>query len=252
MEDQGIAAPQADAPVSTVPPVVDTKPDASAAPESTEHEAPKGPQETPKWATSRIGELTRKEAQARTREIAAREEVKHWREIAERGGQQQQPGQQQPQQTTNARSEPQQQFDPNEWMNQATEVAKFNLRCDAVAEKGKAIEGFDRSLSTLQMAGLVTPENLPVILDASDAPEKVLHHLGSNPDLAVEILAMSPVRMAKAITKLEQSLTEQPAVSSAPNPLRPVKSGVTGSGPRMGSREWFEAETKRDAERRKR
>lgn len=230
---QGSVAPEATAPAT----VVDTQaPDSAAEGDAGELASPKPERsEVPRSVINRIGHLTRKN------ETAIREAAQ-WKERAE-SLERQYAGQQQPQQR-----EPQ--FDPQKVMAEARQAAAFDLRCNAVAEKGKTVPGFTDALSNLGMIGL-DQAGLEVLIDSDDAP-KVIAHLGQHLDEAAEIFAKPPAQMARAIAKLEQSLTQQPAVSNAPKPLQAERGGGTGSGPRVGTPQWFEARNKADAERRKR
>lgn len=62
----------------------------------------------------------------------------------------------------------------------------------------------------------------------SEVGPQVLYHLAQNPDEAERIAALSPVRQVAELGKLETKLSKPaPAVSKAPAPISPVKSGRT-------------------------
>jgi hypothetical protein len=234
---EGTGAPEA--PAQDIP-AVDTQATDSAPEENAGEQAspPRERSEVPKSVISRIGHLTRKNE-------AAIREAAQWRERAEAlerqyAGQQ---GQQQPQQPQSR--EPQ--VDPQQIFAKAREAAAFDLRCNAVAEKGKAIPGFDTALTNLGMIGLDN-ESLAVIVDADDAP-KLIAHLGQNLDEAAEIFALSPAAMARRLAKLETTLNAPPAVSTAPNPLNPVRSKSSSSDPKPGEPGWAKWRNKQLAER---
>lgn len=227
-----------EAPAESAP--VDTQVRDSAPLENAEQQSEPTP--PPKDGTrslvSRVGHVTRQKE-------AAIREAAQWRERAE-ALERQYAGNGQQQQAPQRES----QFDPAQVMAQAKQAAAFDLKCNAVAEKGKAIPGFNDALSSLAALGL-DQASLEVLIDSDDAP-KVIAHLGTHLDEAAEILSKSPAAMARALAKLEHTLTQQPAVSNAPNPLKAVRSGGSVSGPAVGTKAWFDAQNKADAERRKR
>jgi hypothetical protein len=70
------------------------------------------------------------------------------------------------------------------------------------------------------------------ILD-SDDPAALLHHLGTNADLAADLVGLTPTQVARRIAKLEIELKQpkEPKQSTAPKPITPVRSAAdTGSG----------------------
>jgi hypothetical protein len=114
---------------------------------------------------------------------------------------------------------------------------KLNSRADATLKAGKAIEGFSEALETLRDEiafaddkGRVTPF-FEALLDA-DAPAKVIHYLGTNPDEAAEFEGLSPAQIGRRIAKLEAKLDGDAKIktSSAPVPLKPVRGAAPDSG----------------------
>lgn len=109
---------------------------------------------------------------------------------------------------------------------------KFNARCDEVAGAGQKEFGtkWATSLEALRDVGAIS-DDLSFLQDALDteAPEKVLHHLGQNPDEAERLLTLSPNRRAVALDRLATQLNvEKPRaarpISKVPPPITPVGS----------------------------
>ena len=234
---QAPATPEVAAPAS---PVVENSSDSASTESSGTEAQPAKPEKD--WRDQRISALTRNVRERDRKLDEFRAKVAQFES-------------QRPQQQPDPQRSQSQQVDPQRMMNEATRVAQFNVRADQVYAQGKTLPGFESGLAQLRDLGLLTADLLPTVLDAADddpaMAAKVLNHLGSNPSEADEILSLPPLKMARAIAKLEQKLTSQPAVSNAPKPLRPERGGGT-SDPPIGSRAWFDAENKRDAERRKR
>lgn len=107
---------------------------------------------------------------------------------------------------------------------------KFNAKCDEVADIGQKAFGakWAASLEALRDVGVIS-DDLSFLQDAleTEAPEKVLFHLGQNPDEAERLLTLSPTRRAVALDRLAVQLsTEKPKapkpVSKVPAPIAPV------------------------------
>jgi hypothetical protein len=106
----------------------------------------------------------------------------------------------------------------------------FNATCNKIYERGiKAIPGFEKAVSNLQMIG-VSRDCLELIAD-SDEPTKLLAHFGSDIDAAEELLSMTPTKMAKEIAKAEIKLSNtKKQISNAPTPIKSIASTGTKSG----------------------
>ena len=92
------------------------------------------------------------------------------------------------------------------------EYPDFTERCNALADMGAA-----ENKTFLAAIGEL------------DAGHKVVAELANDPAEATRILALSPVKMALALAKLEDSLARKPApapkpVSAAPAPIKPIAS----------------------------
>lgn len=109
----------------------------------------------------------------------------------------------------------------------------LNKRAAEVLAAGKKVEGFSDALDALR-------EEIPFIdrhkrptpffeaLLETDAPAKLIHHLGTNPDLAAEFEGLSLSQIGRRLAKLEDQLKQEGTVKSskAPAPIEPIK----GSG----------------------
>lgn len=183
--------------------------------ESAEDRAKKEP-----WFQKRIGELTREKYEARrAAEDAQRdaEQVRQYLAQIQQGDQTQQPA-------VDVRTLAQQEA--------ARMIAeqRFNESCNKVyAEGAKEFDDFDASIRNLQMVGV--NRDFLELAATSDAGHKLLHHLGSDLDEAARILALSPVQMAREMTKLELKLGQPVAkpVSNAPAPITPIAGAKGGS-----------------------
>lgn len=206
----------------------DTEQAQTPAPDSTESgteqtaQETEPPQEAPKpktdWAQRRIDQLTREKYEERRQREA----------LATQLAQYQQPADQQ-------QSEPQ---DIDKLVEQrASEklAAKtFNDACNRVFEAGvKENPDFERNLRTLQSVGEIGRDFLELVTEMDDG-HRVLSHLGANPEEAEQILSLPPLKQARALAKLEVSLskaTPAPPVSKAPAPISPVGSKAAPVAP---------------------
>lgn len=136
-------------------------------------------------------------------------------------------------------------------------LAKEIARIERVTEKansiakdgGKRFSDFQSALQTVNReAGALfdqygRPTGLgEAVLDADD-PAALLHHLGSDPDLAAEFADLTPTQQARRLTRLEIELSKpkEPTRSSAPKPITPVKSKASTDGlaDELTTEEWI-------------
>lgn len=121
-----------------------------------------------------------------------------------------------------------------------TETQRVNDRCNEIAKQGaKEFKGeFDKALAEV---GSITPlfdakgkpQPLMQAILETDEPHKVLHYLGTNPDVAEELADMSPMRAARKLGQIERDMAAkpEPKPSNAPKPLQPVKAAAAGGSP---------------------
>jgi hypothetical protein len=185
--------------------------------EAQETEAKKSP-----WYQKRIGELTRDKYESkRNADTQAHENAQLRDQLA--------------------RMQQGEQFDeqPEDRQTQVNREAQrlnaeqsFNDTCNRVYAAGKAeFPNFDQAVANLQMVG-VNRDFLEQVA-TSDASTKLIQHLGTDLDEAARISAMTPVHMARELTRLEYKLMQAPApkpVSKAPAPVKPIGSGGSTDG----------------------
>lgn len=118
-------------------------------------------------------------------------------------------------------------------------LERLNAKCDEVAARGeKAFSDFAEKVKELNaevpiMDGRGVPSPfMEAILDADD-PARLIHHLGSNPDVAAELADLSPRQQVRRLALIEKGLDAAPErkSSTAPTPLTPVKPGASSSAP---------------------
>lgn len=105
---------------------------------------------------------------------------------------------------------------------QIAEASQFNAQCNTLFEAGSKEFGeaaFDANLQNLRDVGILSPTDLGFVRDAleTEAPAKVLYHLGQNPDEAMKIAGMSATKRAVALDRLAAQLSQE-----KPKPAKPV------------------------------
>jgi hypothetical protein len=227
IENESATPAEQEAPAEQVSTVETASTEATTA--QTQEQQPQPEEQAPKkepWFQKRIGELTREKYEARRLAETAAEEARQYREQLARF---QQGGQQQP--------DGQQPVTPDLIQQEARRLLaqqRFDEACNKVYAQGKQeFPDFDAALSNLQFVGL--PKDFLEFTAASDAGAKLIHHLGKDLDEAARIAALTPVQMARELTRLELKLN-QPAkpkpVSQAPAPITPVAgNGATSKDP---------------------
>lgn len=126
------------------------------------------------------------------------------------------------------------QADPHHLAREIASVERFTEKCNAVAKDGaKKFTDFDASLKSLaaETGPLFDahgrPGDLMKVVMESDAPDALLYHLGKNPDVAADLVDLTPTQLARRLDRFEREMTQaaKPKVSSAPKPLKPVAGG---------------------------
>lgn len=132
----------------------------------------------------------------------------------------------------------QQQPDPFKLAEAIATVREVNAKANKVANEGKSrFPDFSQALQEVAQevgplfgqGGFPTPVG-EAILDADD-PAALLHHLGTNPDVAADLRGLSPVQVARRIARIEAEMSKprEPKVSTAPKPVTPVRSSTPSS-----------------------
>ena len=137
--------------------------------------------------------------------------------------------------------------------HQMREQERTRDTVQSVLSKGKTLEGFDAACNTVNEVLPFSERGAPspflrVVLEG-DAPEKVLHYLGSNPDVAEELAGLSPTQVARRLDRIEQRLSEPatPKVSTAPKAIAPVRTAARDDGglsDALTTEEWIKRRNK--------
>jgi hypothetical protein len=155
----------------------------------------------------------------------------------------------------------------------ASEIAaqtEFNRRANAVAEAGKS--QFPDFLDKMaKIREQVDPNDLAeqnrfvqmvaATMEAGDAAARILYELGSNPDLATEVMKLSPVQQGMRIAKMAEKKGD-PEPSGAPKPPSVLVGGRGSSqeeidpadpvrADKLSSRTWIERRQKDIEEKKK-
>lgn len=146
------------------------------------------------------------------------------------------------QQFTQPEEQPRQpQIDPMQLANEIATVREITSKSNAIAKDGETKYGkaeFATALRTVQEeAGqLFTPHGTPTAIGeavlSADDPAALLHHLGTNPDVAAELADLTPVQAARRIARIEIEMSKPvtPKQSNAPRPITPVRASSAASG----------------------
>lgn len=130
---------------------------------------------------------------------------------------------------------------------QLAEQQALQQRAQNVYQAGKQeYQDYDQAVSTLSSAmgdAVQRPEFLETVFDLPNG-HAVIHHLGTDLDAANEILSLPPLKMARKLEKLAETLssTSKPsprAATPAPEPIRPVGASTT---PGKDQSKWGPAE----------
>jgi flagellar biosynthesis GTPase FlhF len=156
------------------------------------------------------------------------------------------------QQQTQTQDEPQQ-IRPEDIARLASEQAQQMVQAQALTSKvqsvmqaGQKLPGFDEACNTVNDEVPFYERGKPsafleAVLD-SEAPHKLLAHLGQNPDLAADLQGLTAAQLGRRIARIEADMNkpaEQPKPSSAPKPLAPVKATSAPATPSPDSEDFM-------------
>lgn len=149
--------------------------------------------------------------------------------------------------------------DINARASQQVAEMDFNRRANAAAEAGKA--AFPDFLDKMEKIREQVDANDPAeqqrfiamvaaTLEVGEAAPRILYELGSNPDLATEMMRLSPVQQGMRIARMAEKKPD-PEPSSAPKPMSVQVGGrgVSGEeidpsdpsrGDKLSTRTWME------------
>lgn len=119
----------------------------------------------------------------------------------------------------------------------------FDTKCNVIHQRGiEEFDDFADAVKTLGDVGILTNQFLDLVTDL-DEGQKILHHLGKNPEEADKLGKLSPAKQALALAKLEASLKEpakvkekEKTVSKAPDPIKTLETSRTSSSPGWGTK----------------
>lgn len=228
MTETPVGAPVPDAQAVPAPVAAEPATDAVEIPETQELT------EAQKWEKSRakmerrISTLTARTAQERAEKALLQQRLEALEKQA------QQPASEEPQHLTEDEVERR----AGEKARHALEIQRVNERANKVAIEGKKefpdfMDRWGELNAALgpQFGSNGRPTAFMEAVLESDAPTKLLHHLATDLDLAAEIAELPPHRMTRRLVQLESELSEKPKPSSAPSPIKPVKSSVAAGEP---------------------
>jgi len=188
-----------------------------------------------KSLTRRVDRVTAARYQAEAR---AQEAEKRAQEAMQRLAQYEQP------------QEQQQGPDPISLAREIARIEKVTDKANTIAKDGAA--RFDDFKAALQVVAreagplfdqVGRPTGLGEACLSADDPAAVLHHIGSDPDLAAELADLTPIQQARRIAKLETELSKpkEPIRSNAPKPISPVKAKAAPDGldDGLSTEEWI-------------
>lgn len=112
-----------------------------------------------------------------------------------------------------------------------TQIEKLNEKANSIhAEGTKKFSDFEEAIKAVNdEAPLFDKQGPTPLMEAvfeSDNPAAVLHYLGKNPDIAAELVDLTPAQLTRRLVRIESSIAKpEPRPSKAPQPLEPVKGG---------------------------
>ena len=229
--------PEAGAPAEQVAPVVVENPELTTPETDVQEETPeqKAQAERDRAIKNLQRRVDRKHAQAAAAEERARLAEQRAADIEARyvGGEEKQP----------------QQIDPVQLAREIATVERVTEKSNAIAKDGaKRFQDFGEAVKAIneEVGALFDQRGRPTpiaeaILD-SDDPALLLHHLGTNTDVAADLVGLSPTQVARRIAKLELQLAQpkEPKQATAPKPVTPVRAvaDVGGLSDTLSTEEW--------------
>jgi hypothetical protein len=115
------------------------------------------------------------------------------------------------------------------------EQKAFNTKCNSIFEAGVAkYADFADNIKTLNDLGLSANKDMFDTIVDSDNASDILQHLAENLEEAERLMALTPLKLVRELTKLELTLSDKPVtknvkpVSKVPEPIKPL-SGKGGA-----------------------
>lgn len=208
--------PATEAPAQEVTPEV-------AEPESNEAAERDEPGKVLKRMERRIDRLTAARYQAEARAEQAAAEAAQLRARFQ---------QEQPQQA--------EQQDPVVLAREIAHVERVTEKANNIAADGKGRFGdsFGKAVQTVaaevgqlfERTGKPTPLGEAIL--SSDDPAALIHHLGSNPDIAADLADLTPIQQARKLARIEIDMSKprETKQSQAPKPITPARAVTRDTG----------------------
>ena len=140
-----------------------------------------------------------------------------------------------------AQENPQQvgQQDPVTLAREIAHVERITEKANGIAADGnKRFEGFGKAVQTVSAEvgalfdkrGKATPIGEAIL--AADDPAALIHHIGSNPDLAADLADLTPIQQARKLARIEIDMAKprETKQSTAPKPITPARAVMRDSG----------------------
>ena len=140
-----------------------------------------------------------------------------------------------------AQENPQQvgQQDPVTLAREIAQVERITEKANGIAADGnKRFEGFGKAVQTVSAEvgalfdkrGKATPIGEAIL--AADDPAALIHHIGSNPDLAADLADLTPIQQARKLARIEIDMAKprETKQSTAPKPITPARAVMRDSG----------------------
>ena len=140
-----------------------------------------------------------------------------------------------------AQENPQQvgQQDPVTLAREIAHVERITEKANGIAADGnKRFEGFGKAVQTVSAEvgalfdkrGKATPIGEAIL--AADDPAALIHHIGSNPDLAADLADLTPIQQARKLARIEIDMArpKETKQSLAPKPISPARAIARDTG----------------------
>lgn len=196
-----------------------------AEPENDEQAERDEPEKRVKRMERRIDRLTAAKYQAEARAEQALAEIEQWRA---KFSQQEQP------------QHEQQQVDPVALAREIAQIDRVAEKATGIAKDGEkrfgetfksAVQAVNTEVGALfDRRGKATPIGEAIL--SADDPAALLHHIGSNPDLAADLADLTPIQQARRLARIEIDMAKprETKQSTAPKPLTPVRAATRDTG----------------------
>jgi hypothetical protein len=152
--------------------------------------------------------------------------------------------------------------DPRVLAQEISRIQRFTDKSNELVSKGKAkhtdfmpaIKELAKEVGDLVLRNGAPSPFMEVVFEAADDPVALLYHLGKNDDLAEGLADLTPIQLAKKLTRIETAMAEasNPQQSKAPKPLEPIRPKAPASNEPSDTDsidDWVRKERARQAKR---